>query len=85
MSHGKLYIGNLPAKTSEDDLSGIFAKYGEIRYIDLKRAHGAAPHAFIEFQKEESAWKASWECIGYTHAGNALRVEVITNGVPTLR
>jgi len=85
MSHGKLYVGNLPAKTSENDLSDIFAKYGEIRYIDLKRSRGAAPYAFIEYESESSAYKASWQCVGYIHSGNALRVEVVTDGVPELR
>jgi arginine/serine-rich splicing factor 1/9 len=86
MSHGKLYVGNLPAKTSENDLSDIFAKYGEIRYIDLKRSRGTAPYAFIQYESEISAYEASWAWrVGYIHSGNALRVEVVTDGVPELR
>lgn len=31
----KLFVGNLPATTSEDEVSGLFSQYGKVRSIKL--------------------------------------------------
>ena len=65
MEYSKVYVDNLPNKVSESDLEDVFAKYGKIRYIDLKRGHNTAPHALIEYQSADEAYRAASGCDGY--------------------
>ena len=64
MEHHKVYVANLPNKVSENDLEEVFAKYGKIRYIDLKRELSTAPFALIEYQSANEADCAASDCDG---------------------
>ncbi|PIO70490.1 hypothetical protein TELCIR_07660 [Teladorsagia circumcincta] len=44
----RVYVGNLPPDCREKDLEDIFAKYGKVRFIDIKGGRGPA-FAFVEF------------------------------------
>jgi len=59
MEHHKVLIANLPNKVSENDLEEVFAKYGKIRFIDLKRELNTAPFALIEYQSGDEADRAA--------------------------
>ncbi|EYC32446.1 hypothetical protein Y032_0003g1581 [Ancylostoma ceylanicum] len=44
----RVYVGNLPPDVREKDIEDIFAKYGKIRFIDIKGGRGPL-YAFIDF------------------------------------
>lgn len=57
----KLFIGNLPWSTTEDDLRQVFAEFGEIveiRLITDKMSGRSKGIAFVEFATEEEAQAA---------------------------
>ena len=64
MEHRKIYVASLPSKVRESDLEEVFAMYGKIRYIDLKREHNTAPHAIIEYETSAEADHAAVNCDG---------------------
>ena len=64
MEHHKVYVANLPNKVSESNLEEVFAKYGNIRYIDLKRELKSAPYALIAYQNADEADRAASGCDG---------------------
>jgi len=58
----KIYIGNLPYKTSENELEGIFGQFGKIvetKVITDRVTGQSKGFAFIQFDDEESAKKAT--------------------------
>jgi arginine/serine-rich splicing factor 1/9 len=59
MEHHKVYVANLPNKVSENDLEEVFAKYGKIRFIDLKRELNTPPFAVVEYQNADEADSAA--------------------------
>ena len=57
----KLYVGNLPFSTSEQDLQELFASAGQVESVNVMRdmATGRARgFAFVEMATEEGARKA---------------------------
>ncbi|KAK7604738.1 hypothetical protein V9T40_005924 [Parthenolecanium corni] len=61
-----LFAGNLEIGTSKEDLRRIFAPYGDIEDIDVKRpigGHGTA-YAFVRFKNLDMAHKAKVELSG---------------------
>ena len=57
----KLYVGNLPFDTSEQDLQAMFAKAGTVETVNLVRdAATGRPRgfAFVEMATDEDAQKA---------------------------
>jgi len=64
MEHSRVYVGNLPKKVRESDLAEVFATYGKIRYIDLKRGQKVAPYAVVEYQSSGEADHAAVGCDG---------------------
>ncbi|VDM69499.1 unnamed protein product [Strongylus vulgaris] len=45
----RIYVGNLPADCREKDIEDVFAKYGKIRFVDIKGGRGPL-YAFVEFE-----------------------------------
>ncbi|EYC32441.1 hypothetical protein Y032_0003g1575 [Ancylostoma ceylanicum] len=45
----RIYVGNLPPDVREKDIEDIFAKYGKIRFVDIKGGRGPL-YAFVEFE-----------------------------------
>ncbi|RCN50205.1 hypothetical protein ANCCAN_03810 [Ancylostoma caninum] len=54
----RIYVGNLPSDVREKDIEDIFAKYGKIRFVDIKGGRGPL-YAFVEFEDYR------WLIIGY--------------------
>lgn len=53
----ELYVGNLPAVCDRSTLKGFFPNAVNINVI-LKKPHGVARHAFVQFSTEENARQA---------------------------
>ena len=62
MKQNKLYVGNIPYTTTEADLQGAFAEYGEVREVkiimdrDTGRSRG---FGFVTFEAQEDAEAAT--------------------------
>lgn len=62
MRQSKIYIGNLNFKTTEDSINQYFSQYGlikEIKLITDRMTGRSKGFAFITFEQEESAKKAT--------------------------
>ncbi|PIO55522.1 hypothetical protein TELCIR_23090, partial [Teladorsagia circumcincta] len=70
----RVYVGNLPPDCREKDLEDIFAKYGKVRFIDIKGGRGPA-FAFVEFDDARDAEDAVRGRDGYDFDGSRIRVE----------
>ncbi len=81
----KLFVGNLPYTVTEDQLTQMFAEYGEIVEAKLVinkfdgRSRGIG---FVEFATEEEAQKAIEATNGFEIDGRALVVNVARPQAP---
>ncbi len=72
----KLYVGNLPFSTTEDDLRNLFSQYGQVTSVkvisdrDTGRPRG---FAFVEMDGAEEAIKA---LDGHALEGRNLKVNI---------
>jgi RNA recognition motif-containing protein len=72
----KLYVGNLPWSTTEDDLRQMFGEHGDVESVALitdRETGRSRGFAFVEMDTE-GAEKAINEFNGKDMAGRALRV-----------
>jgi cold-inducible RNA-binding protein len=73
----KLYVGNLPYNTSEEDLRNLFAQYGNVDSVaiitdrDTGRSKG---FGFVEFGNDNEAKAAISGLSGQEYGGRALTV-----------
>lgn len=73
----KLYVGNLPYNTSEDDLRTLFSQYGSVSSVavitdrDTGRSKG---FGFVEFSDDTEARNAIEGLSGQQYGGRALTV-----------
>ena len=77
MSTGKLYVGNMSFKTSEDELRDAFAEYGSVTdvYVALDKMTGRPRgFAFVTMATAEEASKAAEGMNGRDFGGRALTV-----------
>jgi cold-inducible RNA-binding protein len=73
----KLYVGNLPYETGEQDLQDLFARAGTVETVKVMRdmATGRARgFAFVEMSTDEEAQKAIDELNEYQLGGRGLTV-----------
>ena len=73
----KLYVGNLPYTTGEQDLQDLFSQYGAVDSVSVMRdmATGRARgFAFVEMGTDEGAKRAIEELHGKQMNGRALTV-----------
>jgi RNA recognition motif-containing protein len=73
----KLYVGNLPYSTAEQDLQELFGQVGPVESVSVMRdmATGRARgFAFVEMGSDEGARKAIEELHGYQLGGRPLTV-----------
>ena len=73
----KLYVGNLPFNTDEQDLRALFAGAGEVDTINMVRDQAtgqARGFAFIEMSSEEDAQNAITTLNNHQLGGRALTV-----------
>jgi len=72
----KLYVGNLPWSTTEEDLSQMFGEYGDVESVALitdRETGRSRGFGFVEMDAE-GADKAIEEFNGKDMGGRALRV-----------
>jgi len=77
MSTNKLYVGNFPWSTKEEELKGLFGAHGTIqsaKIITDKETGESRGFAFIEFSSPEEAKTAMTALEGYDVGGRALKV-----------
>ena len=73
----KLYVGNLPYETAEQDLQSLFASAGAVESVNLIRdmATGRARgFAFVEMGSDEDAQQAITALNNYQFGGRNLTV-----------
>jgi cold-inducible RNA-binding protein len=73
----KLYVGNLPFETAEQDLRVLFAGAGEVDTVNMVRDQAtgqARGFAFIEMSSDEDAQNAITTLNNYQLGGRALTV-----------
>ena len=72
-----IYVGNIPYKSTEDDLGNLFAEYGDVTSVKIikdKFTGRSKGFGFVEMA-EESAGNAAVEALdGLEHMGRNLRV-----------
>ena len=73
----KLYVGNLPYETNEDDLQALFAQAGAVESVNVMRDREtgrARGFAFVEMVSDEDAQKAISELNEQPFGGRRLMV-----------
>jgi RNA recognition motif-containing protein len=73
----KLYVGNLPYQTVEQDLEELFATAGQVERVSVMRdmATGRARgFAFVEMASDDDAQKAIDALHNYQYGGRTLTV-----------
>ena len=73
----KLYVGNLPYETGEQDLQELFGSAGTVETVNLMRdmATGRARgFGFVEMATDEDAQKAIAQLNNFQYGGRALTV-----------
>ena len=79
----KLYVGNLPYETGEQDLQELFASVGTVETVNVIRdmATGRARgFAFVEMATDEDAQKAVSTLNDYQYGGRNLTVNEARHG-----
>jgi cold-inducible RNA-binding protein len=73
----RLYVGNLPYKTTDEDLNSLFSQAGAVDNVRVMRdmATGRARgFAFVEMANDDGAQKAITQFHGYALEGRQLVV-----------
>ena len=73
----KIYVGNLPYNTGEDDIRKVFEPFGEVGEINIiiDRMSGRSKgFGFVEMPDEEAGLKAIEELNGSDMGGRQLNV-----------
>jgi RNA recognition motif-containing protein len=73
----KLYVGNLPYETNEDDLQALFAEAGAVESVNVVRDREtgrARGFAFVEMATDEAAEAAVTKLNDHNFGGRRLTV-----------
>lgn len=73
----KLYVGNLPYNTSEEDLRNLFSPYGNVSsaaVITDRETGRSKGFGFVEFSDDNEAKNAIQALSGQQYGGRALTV-----------
>jgi cold-inducible RNA-binding protein len=73
----KLYVGNLPYSTSEDDLRNLFSQYGNVTSVAVitdRETGRSKGFGFVEFGDDNEARNAIQALSGHEFGGRALTV-----------
>lgn len=72
----KLYVGNLPYKTTEDSLRRLFSRHGQVQSIWIANTRVGSPHgyAFVQMLDVTNAEKAISKLDGLQFEGNEITV-----------
>ncbi|NIM11928.1 MAG: RNA-binding protein [Candidatus Aminicenantes bacterium] len=71
MQSNKLYVGNLPYGTTDDEVRDLFSSYGTINEIKIIEGKG---FGFVEMETQEEAENAKEKLDGYEFNGRTLKV-----------
>ncbi|KAJ2852285.1 hypothetical protein IWW36_000428 [Coemansia brasiliensis] len=72
----KLFVGNLPFKTTDEELKEYFAKFGAVAEARvIRRGKRSMGYGFVAFEKEETADKAASEKDKLELDGRSINVE----------
>jgi cold-inducible RNA-binding protein len=75
----KIYVGNLPYNTTEDDLRTLFAQAGTVSSVTLIKDRDTGQSkgfAFVEMSNQSEAEKAIQTFNGYTLSNRPLKVNL---------
>ncbi len=72
MQNSKLYVGNLPYSMGNDQLSQIFAEYGEVKEVRVIEGKG---FGFVEMATPEAAQAAMDGLNGSELEGRTIKVD----------
>jgi nucleolin len=75
----KLYVGNLPGATTQEELSTLFAQAGQVALADIitDRNNGESRgFAFVTMSTQSEAEKAIHMFNAYSLSGQELRVDI---------
>ncbi len=73
----KLFVGNLPYETMDQDLEALFGEAGQVETVSVMRDRmtgRARGFAFVEMASDEDAQKAITQLNGHQLGGRALTV-----------
>lgn len=73
----KLYVGNLPYNTTEDDLRNLFSQYGSVDSVAVitdRETGRSKGFGFVEFGNDTEARTAIQALSGQEYGGRALTV-----------
>lgn len=73
----KLYVGNLPYNTSEEDLRNLFSQYGNVESVAVitdRETGRSKGFGFVEFADDNEARNAISGLSGQEFGGRALTV-----------
>ena len=73
----KLYVGNIPFTTTEDELRDLFSQHGTVNSVNVitdRETGRPRGFAFVEFEDESSADAAQQALDGSDLGGRPLRV-----------
>lgn len=73
----KIYVGNMSYKTSEEELTQLFAQYGTVLSANIiidRETHRPKGFGFVEMEDDASAEEAIAQLDGTEFGGRNLRV-----------
>lgn len=73
----KLYVGNLPYNTTEDDLRNLFSQYGSVDSVAVitdRETGRSKGFGFVEYGNDTEARSAIQALSGQDYGGRALTV-----------
>ncbi|KAH7057637.1 hypothetical protein BKA57DRAFT_132869 [Linnemannia elongata] len=73
-----LFLGRLTADTRSRDLEDLFAKYGRVTRLDIKRGTNSG-YGFVEYEDPRDADEAVHKLNGHMVNGNPIVVEFAKN------
>jgi len=78
----KLYVGNLPKKTTMEDIIAFFGPVGEVKFCNTvrQRAKNEPAYSFVTMESEEIASKAIVELNGKLLCERAVKVMQLDPG-----
>jgi cold-inducible RNA-binding protein len=85
MDNSKVYVGNLPWTTTEEELTSTFASYGtvtEAKVIMDRDTGRSKGFAFVTFATADEANRAVEESNGMDMGGRMLKVSIAENRPP---
>lgn len=78
MNKSKIYVGNLPYNTTDEELQEYFTQFGDVNEVKIiidRRTNRSKGFGFVTFASEQAA-EASLETDGKDFGGRSLKVNI---------